>query len=108
MAEYAHSLGVPKKALFMENYSQNTYENAVHVLKHFLKPKGWRRIAIVTSDFHVRRAKYTFTQVLGKKYTLHVVGVHTTTYALRWLSLQIKENIQLCSHWLLQHHIDRR
>ena len=63
MAEILQSLGVPKEALWLENKSQNTRENAVFA-KAILDEKGIKKILLVTSAMHMPRAVALF-QKLG-------------------------------------------
>lgn len=67
MKEFALKQRVPEStSLFTEATSRNTIENAHYVKKHYLKPKGWNCIALVTDQFHSKRAKKTFELVLGQ------------------------------------------
>ncbi len=51
--------GVPAKAILIENKSQTTQENAVFTIK-ILRARHFRRIILVTSWYHSRRALKTF------------------------------------------------
>jgi uncharacterized SAM-binding protein YcdF (DUF218 family) len=63
MAEILQSLGVPEEALWLENKSLNTRENAVFS-KIILDEKGIKKILLVTSAMHMPRAVALF-QKLG-------------------------------------------
>ncbi len=56
MAQAAHALGVPERALSWEAYSRNTYENAVAVSDIL----GGESFVLVTSAFHMPRAMEAF------------------------------------------------
>ena len=55
MREHLEMMGIPRKALFMERESRDTHDNAVYSAI-LLKGKGMKRILLVTSGFHMRRA----------------------------------------------------
>jgi uncharacterized SAM-binding protein YcdF (DUF218 family) len=52
-------MGVPEQAIWMENRSQNTYENAVDCAL-LLKSKGIQKIILVTSAMHMPRSVALF------------------------------------------------
>lgn len=68
MADYARSLGIPKRALILEEESRDTIGNAYFVLRRFLEPNDWMSIRVVTSDFHIQRTAWVFQKVLGLGY----------------------------------------
>jgi uncharacterized SAM-binding protein YcdF (DUF218 family) len=55
MRDFLLSLGAPSDALIVEGRSRNTFENARQSAK-ILKERGQRKILLVTSAFHMRRA----------------------------------------------------
>jgi len=59
MAEIMTQLGVPQEALWLENRSLNTYENALYA-QEYLQPKGIQRVILVTSAMHMPRARALF------------------------------------------------
>lgn len=59
MADILGQLGVPASALWLENQSQNTEENAIFAHK-ILQDKGINRILLVTSAAHMPRAVELF------------------------------------------------
>lgn len=107
MREYAVSLGLPKSSILVEEYSQSTFENALYVSKLFLEPQKWKNVMVVTSDFHVNRARYIFEQLLKNTYKLHFVGSHGAEGNLKKLQLTIKEYVLLHTQRLLQHVFNR-
>jgi len=55
MRDYLLSRGVPRESILVENQSQNTVqnlENAGAIMEEY----GFRRAALVTSDYHITRA----------------------------------------------------
>jgi len=59
MADLLDLLGVPAEAVWLEDKSQNTYENAVYSAA-ILEEKGINRILLVTSAMHMPRSAALF------------------------------------------------
>lgn len=59
MAAYCMRKGIPAEALILERHALNTYENALYTRK-IMKLQKMRTGIVVTSDFHIPRAKYIF------------------------------------------------
>ncbi len=59
MKALAISLGVPYDAIIVETESSNTYRNVLNV-KDILKEKGWDKILLVSSPYHIRRVSLVF------------------------------------------------
>lgn len=55
MRDLALNLGVPSSAIVLETSGANTYEDVVYVHK-LLEERAWRRILLVSSPYHMRRA----------------------------------------------------
>jgi uncharacterized SAM-binding protein YcdF (DUF218 family)/glycosyltransferase involved in cell wall biosynthesis len=62
MKAVAVSLGVPAGAIILEKQAGSTYEN-VRFVKAILDRQGWKRILLVSSPYHMRRALLTFRKV---------------------------------------------
>ena len=71
---YAVRKGVNAEDVFEESESLDTIGNAFFTKKNFLLPNNWRSIIVVTSIFHVSRAKFIFCKVLGKSYKAKFVS----------------------------------
>ncbi|MBN1581040.1 MAG: YdcF family protein, partial [Anaerolineae bacterium] len=56
--------------IFYENQSVDTIGNAWFVKKDCLEPLGIRSCIVVTSDYHIERARTIFEWVLGPEYTV--------------------------------------
>ena len=54
--------GVPADAIILEERAANTFEN-VQFTSEILRNMGWRRIALVSSPYHMRRATMTWHKV---------------------------------------------
>jgi len=59
MADLLNFMGVPNEAIWKENKSQNTHENAVNC-ERILSEKGINKILLVTSAMHMPRAVALF------------------------------------------------
>jgi len=56
--------GVPAEAIVhFANSGANTREEA-YAVRGLLRQKGWRRVLLVTSNYHTRRARYIYRRVL--------------------------------------------
>lgn len=83
MRDQALASGVPAGNIYIDEKSQNTYENAVNS-KAILQSLAASKIILVTSPYHQRRANQTFESVLGKDYQL--IGV--SAFDDRWSKSQ--------------------
>jgi uncharacterized SAM-binding protein YcdF (DUF218 family) len=59
MKTLAVAKGVPADAIILEEAAANTYQNVV-LTRDILVANGWRRIALVSSPYHMRRAMLTW------------------------------------------------
>ena len=59
MADILEMLGVPREAIWQENESRNTYENAIYS-KKILDEQGIQRVLLVTSATHMPRSVRIF------------------------------------------------
>jgi uncharacterized SAM-binding protein YcdF (DUF218 family)/glycosyltransferase involved in cell wall biosynthesis len=62
MKNIAEANGVPAEAIILEEKASNTYEN-VEFTNRILREHRWRRIALVSSPYHMRRATMTWRKV---------------------------------------------
>lgn len=70
MAEYARELGLPARAILLEDQSRDTIGNAYFVRTRWLDPNGWKSIRVVTTDYHMPRAAWIFRRILGPAYDI--------------------------------------
>ena len=61
MKALAISLGVPADDIIVETNSSNTYQNVLNV-KGILSEKGWNKILLVSSPYHIRRVSLVFNR----------------------------------------------
>ena len=57
-------MGVKKSYIITEDKSNDTFENALYVLK-ICKRRNFRRVILVTSAYHMPRAMFLFNEVKG-------------------------------------------
>ena len=62
MRAVAVANGVPPEAIVLENQAVNTYENVART-RRILDQQGWRRVLLVSSPYHMRRAMLTWEKV---------------------------------------------
>jgi uncharacterized SAM-binding protein YcdF (DUF218 family) len=55
MRALAIDQGVPASAILLERRAANTYQN-VRFVEEMLREHGWRRVLLVSSPYHMRRA----------------------------------------------------
>ena len=80
MKALAVSLGVPDEAILIEDKAKNTYENAVFTGK-ILKKNNWKKIILVTSIYHTRRASLVFKKIAEDLRVLYVPPQKSLFYA---------------------------
>jgi uncharacterized SAM-binding protein YcdF (DUF218 family) len=73
MRDFASSLGVPKERILVEDRSRDTMGNA-YFSRVLLGPRKLGRIAVVTSDYHVKKARFIFSKVYGKDCQMRFIG----------------------------------
>jgi uncharacterized SAM-binding protein YcdF (DUF218 family) len=69
MKQETISLGVPKKAILLEDKSRTTEEDAIFT-KEILNKYEYKSCILVTSPYHSRRATEIFRKVMGNKITV--------------------------------------
>lgn len=62
METLAVSLGIPKKAISLEERGANTFEY-VRFLKQRSSENNWRKVLLVSSPYHMRRASLVFKKI---------------------------------------------
>jgi len=70
-----NNLGINSGFVLTELNSRDTVGDAVFTKVNLAIPFLWKRIHVVTSDYHVARAKEVFTFIYGKHFSIEVSGV---------------------------------
>ncbi|HLC47302.1 MAG TPA: YdcF family protein [Candidatus Nanoarchaeia archaeon] len=88
--DYLIEKGIPKERLILEEDSRDTVGNAVFSKKIFLKNKlPQKKIVLITSDYHMKRALMIFTHVFGNGYSF--IGISSRPFILHKIALLLKE-----------------
>jgi uncharacterized SAM-binding protein YcdF (DUF218 family) len=79
------SFGVPEAAIVkFPQRAANTREEA-EALAPLISSRGWKRVLIVTSNYHARRARFIFERVLPAGVSVSVSGAHDSDFdPARW------------------------
>jgi hypothetical protein len=80
-AKYLLSRGIPANRIQVEATSWDTIGNAYFAKLLHVDPAGWRRLLIVTSEFHMQRSRAIFEWVFGLdpgRYDLQFVATPDT------------------------------
>lgn len=70
MKEYLIENGVPDEDIIKEEDSMDTLGNAYFCRVNILEPNNWKRIIIISSDYHILRTEYIFNKVMGPEFDL--------------------------------------
>lgn len=72
--------GVPRSAIVrLAHHADNTRDEAV-AIGQLITQKGWKRILLVTSDYHTRRSRYICARAFPAGTTLRVVAARDSEY----------------------------
>ncbi len=74
------SFGVPAASIVkLAHRAQNTREEAVEDAQ-LIQARGWKRVLVVTSNYHARRARFIFGRVLPPNVILRVSGARDSEF----------------------------
>ena len=74
MRDFLIERGVPKYHLYEEINSRDTVGDALFTMRHIVSLQDWKKILVVTSDYHVKRASTIFQFIFGDPYHLEFSG----------------------------------
>jgi uncharacterized SAM-binding protein YcdF (DUF218 family) len=79
------SRGVPSASIVKFSHrGENTREEA-EALAGLIAGRGWKRILVVTSNYHARRARFIYERTLPTGVSVHVSGAHDSEFdPSRW------------------------
>ena len=104
MKTIAVANGVPADAITLELHAANTYENVVYT-REILAANQWRRIALVSSPYHMRRALLTWHKVAPEVEVIATPPANSSFYAhQRGASLEqirglLQEYVGIVYYW---------
>jgi hypothetical protein len=74
------SFGVPAGSIVtLSHRAENTREEADEVAR-LIRTRGWKRVIIVTSNYHARRTRFIYGRVLPATVTLRVSGARDSEF----------------------------
>ncbi len=90
------SFGVPAASIVpFSHRAQNTREEA-EALTGLIAQRGWKRVLIVTSKYHTRRARFIFERVLPSSVNIQVSGAHDSEFdASHWWETRVGKKLFL-------------
>jgi len=72
--------GVPKDAIIpVASFVANTREEAV-VMRKLAERRGWKKLLVVTSNYHTRRARLIYERVFAGTAEVRVIAAYDTEY----------------------------
>ena len=79
------SFGVPAKSIVkLSHRAGNTREEAAEAAR-LIQARGWKRIIVVTSNYHTRRTRFIYGRVLPSSITIRVSGARDSEFdPSRW------------------------
>jgi uncharacterized SAM-binding protein YcdF (DUF218 family) len=79
------SFGVPATSIVkLTHRAQNTQEEAVEAAR-LIQTRGWKRVLLVTSNYHARRVRFIYGRVLPSSVTFRVSGARDSQFdPTRW------------------------
>ena len=74
------SFGIPAKAVVRYSQRVSNTKQEAEALSGLIARSGWKRILIVTSNYHARRAEFIFDRVLPSGISLRVSGARDSEF----------------------------
>ena len=104
MSDYLQKLSIPKKSILLEEESKDTIGNAYFVKSKFLKPRNWKSIALVTSDFHLEKTKHIFNKIFGSGYKISFFESHTpiSDAGMKRIKSRQEKTMHIFKKWTLE------
>ena len=91
LKKYAEALGVPSEKIITELHSRDTVGDAFFTKKNIIRNNGWKKLLVVTSDYHVARTSKIFEFIYGPQYKIVVIGAASSDPGQKQTS-EIKSN----------------
>lgn len=76
MEEYALKRGMPKEKIILEDVSLDTIGQLIFCKEGIIDPRGFRKILIVTHDWHMTKTEVMSYFVFDKKYDLGFLRIN--------------------------------
>jgi uncharacterized SAM-binding protein YcdF (DUF218 family) len=90
------SYGVPAPSIVkLSNRAENTREEAVEAAR-LIQARGWKRIIVVTSNYHARRARFIYGKILPSSVSFRVCGARDSDFdPSRWWETRLGQKLFL-------------
>ena len=103
MKALAVSLGVPAQAILLEENAGGTHQNVAFV-RPMLSRQGWKKVLLVSSPYHMRRALLTFSKLAPEIEVVAVPGEsrfyeHRAGATLAQLKAILHEYLAIAYYW---------
>ncbi len=103
--------GVPAEAVIRFPHSAGNTREEAEALRQLVAKRGWRRVLVVTSNFHTRRARYIFRRVFPSTVSVRVAAARDSLYdpdhwweSRHGVKLFFGETLGIClAMWELRH-----
>ena len=79
---YLISSGIPKEVIIENSYSRDTVGDAFFS-KIIMKKENFQNLVVITSDWHLHRAKIIFNLIYGKKFKIKFLDVKTLNPSIK-------------------------
>lgn len=88
------SFGVPAGSVVkLSSRAENTREEAEEVSR-LIQARGWRRVMIVTSNYHARRARFIYGRILPPNVNFRVSGARDSEFdPSRWWQTRLGQKL---------------
>lgn len=104
--------GVPPVSVLSFAHSADDTIDEAHALRGLIAQRGWKRILLITSNYHARRARYIFRKTLPQEISLTVIAAADSKFNPQswWRSRQgaklffLEFEAYLVAMWVLRHH----
>lgn len=108
MANYAETLGLPEKAILLEEDSYTTVTNAYNIKKNFLIPNNWKHVLLVSVKPMGERAHWTLNLLFGPEYKCELINTNFSfpPEILREKEAKEKEKLEYGKKFI-KLHVDR-
>jgi uncharacterized SAM-binding protein YcdF (DUF218 family) len=108
MKEHALKSHVPEEDILVEDKSRDTQGN-VFFTKSIVKSHSWKNLLVVTSDFHILKAKYFFDFIYGDGFNITYEAVKTdlSEEELRAINEKERASIEVMKRIYAEKHISR-
>jgi len=96
MAADLKSFGVPEASIVEFSHRARNTRQEAEALAGLIAGRGWKRILIVTSNYHARRARFIFQRVLPASVNVQVSGARDSDFdPTRWWETRLGQKLFL-------------